>query len=208
MKKRTLCMMICAAALCVGCGPKETGMETTQAAAERTEAETTVASSESAAKETEKTDTESTEAETEHAAEENALKEIAALLNMQDADTAELFGGGEENWTEDHSFFIGRIFQAEIEGTIYPVYTTCSQEGQVESVSIQIVSGSPVEDALIQEWTDRITEASDAEAVSDGSVSEGGSRKTTWTKDGKRVTMYCMADNLSIAIQNQVGELK
>ena len=32
------------------------------------------------------------------------LKDIAGMVGMVDKDTAGLFGGGEENWTEDRSF--------------------------------------------------------------------------------------------------------
>ena len=35
---------------------------------------------------------------------QTALGEMEALLGMQDEQTADLLGGGEENWTEDKSF--------------------------------------------------------------------------------------------------------
>ena len=71
----------------------------------------------------------------------SSLEDLAALLGMQDSETESLLGGGEENWTEDHSFYIGRIYQAEMYGETYPVYTTCSSQGIVDSVSLRIVSG-------------------------------------------------------------------
>lgn len=46
--------------------------------------------------------------------------DIAVLLGMQDSETEEMFGGGKENWTEDRSFYIGRIFQTELCGKRKP----------------------------------------------------------------------------------------
>lgn len=48
--------------------------------------------------------------ETETSAEETVseaadLKDVAGLVGMKDEATADLLGGGEENWTEDSSFY-------------------------------------------------------------------------------------------------------
>ena len=51
------------------------------------------------------------------AQEETDLGALVSLLGMKDEDTAGLFGGGEENWTEDKSFYIGRRFAADVYGT-------------------------------------------------------------------------------------------
>lgn len=94
--------------------------------------------------------------ETESTSKENSvsLEDVASLLNMQDNETAELFGGGEENWTE------------------------------------------------------QITEQTGISPAEDSTVSEGGSQKKTWSKDGKQVTMHYMTDIMTISIQNMIGELK
>ena len=183
MKKKIFYAALGAAMLMMGCSTKTTAEETV------------------AVIETE---------ETESAGKENSvsLEDVASLLNMQDNETAELFGGGEENWTEDRSFFIGRIFQVEMDGETYPVYTTCREDGIVESVSMWAVNGQPVEDTDVQKWTEQITEQTGISPVEDSTVSEGGSQKKTWSKDGKQVTMHYMTDIMTISIQNMIGELK
>ena len=199
MKKKVFYAALYAAILMVGCSPKTTTGETAPVA-ESKELEIAVSEAESSEEKT-------TEGQWNREKELKTLETVAALLNMQDTETAELFGGGEENWTEDRSFYIGRIFQVEIDGETYPVYTTCSPEGVVESVSMWVVNGRPVEDAAVQKWTELISEQTGTNAVESDQISEGGSRKKTWTKDGKQTAMYYMADIMTISIQNLIGEL-
>lgn len=52
------------------------------------------------------------------------LKDLMDMLGMKDEDTANLLGGGEENWTDDKSFYIGRIFQTDVYGDNYKIFTT------------------------------------------------------------------------------------
>lgn len=60
------------------------------------------------------------QAETESAGAEAAgpeaadLKDVAGLVGMNDEATADLLGGGEENWTEDSSFYIGRTYNVQL----------------------------------------------------------------------------------------------
>ena len=137
-----------------------------------------------------------------------SLEDAAGLLGMKDSETAELFGGGEENWTEDHSFYLGRIFQAELYGEACSVHTTCSKEGIVDSVSIWAVNGErQVTDEEVKQWTEQITEQTEAEPSTDPGPSEGGSVQTRWKKDGKIVTMDHMKDILTIRIQELKGEM-
>lgn len=176
-----------------GCTPKTEIAEPTAAteAEIMTEAETTA------------------EVETARQEEGETLKEVADLLGMMDGETKSMLGGGEENWTEDRSVYIGRIFQAEVYGETYPVYTSCSREGAVESVSMKIVNGErPVEETEIQEWTDWITEYTGVTPAEEQKFSEGGSRQKSWRSNGRIVTMYYMKDNLSISFQELVGELE
>lgn len=193
MKKEKLLFAIGAAILITGCTPKTEIAEPTAAteAEIMTEAETTA------------------EVETARQEEGGTLKEVADLLGMMDGETESMLGGGEENWTEDRSVYIGRIFQAEVYGETYPVYTSCSREGAVESVSMKIVNGErPVEETEIQEWTDRITEYTGVIPAEEQKFSEGGSRQKSWRSNGRIVTMYYMKDNLSISFQELVGELE
>lgn len=140
--------------------------------------------------------------------EDGTLASVAMLLGMKDSETKSMLGGGEENWTSDRSFYIGRIFQAEVYGEIYPVYTTCSESGMVESVSMQIVSGErKVTEEEIEQWSERISQYTEVLPSEEKGPSETGSRQKVWIKDDKIVTLYYMEDNLSISFQNLIGEL-
>lgn len=142
-------------------------------------------------------------------AEEKGLASVARLLGMEDSETKTMLGGGKENWTEDHAFYIGRIFQAEIDGKEYPVYTTCSKEGIVESVSVHIVSGErDVTEEEIAQWVERISEYTGVSPSEESSYSEGGSKQRAWEKENKIVKLYSMKDQLSISFQKQFGELE
>lgn len=199
MKKEKLLFAIGAAILITGCTPKTEIAEPTTA----TEVGTTTEAETTAEAET------TTEVETVRQEEGGTLKDVADLLGMMDSETESMLGGGEENWTEDRSVYIGRIFQAEVYGETHPVYTSCSREGVVESVSMKIVNGErPVEETEIQEWTDRITEYTGVTPTEEQKFSEGGSRQKSWRSNGRIVTMYYMKDNLSISFQKLVGELE
>lgn len=137
------------------------------------------------------------------------LGEIAVLLGMQDSETKDMFGGGKENWTEDRSFYIGRIFQTELYGENCSVYTTCNKEEKVDSVSVKVMNGErPVTEEEIQKWTDRISDETDTEFSEDDNISEGRNRQRIWRKDGKMVTMNYAEMSLTIHFQKIVGELK
>lgn len=136
------------------------------------------------------------------------LSELMGLLGMKDEATAELFGGGEENWTEDKSFYIGRIYDIMLDGEDCQVFTTCGDDKTVESVSIWVISGErevTEEDAF--KWSKLITELVGAEPVTDDEPSEGGSINSRWNKDGLAVSMNRMKDILTISLQPAVGEL-
>ena len=72
---------------------------------------------------------------------EATLEELAQLLEMTDSDTATLLGGGEENWTEDKSFYIGRIYEIQLYDGIFPVYTCCDDDKKVNAVSVWLENG-------------------------------------------------------------------
>ena len=141
---------------------------------------------------------------------ENAgLAELKDMLGMKDADTAGLLGGGEENWTEDQSFYIGRNYQTELYGIPCKVFTTCGEDRTVESVSVWIVSGErEVTEQEVEEWADRITEMMGVQPSEEGEVSEGGSKNRKWLADGVIASMNQMSDILTVSLQPAVGELE
>ena len=132
---------------------------------------------------------------------ENAgLAELKDMLGMKDADTAGLLGGGEENWTEDQSFYIGRNYQTELYGIPCKVFTTCGEDRTVESVSVWIVSGErEVTEQEAEEWADRITEMMGVQPSEEGEVSEGGSKNRRWLADGVIASMNQMRTSLQSA---------
>ncbi|HIZ79774.1 MAG TPA: hypothetical protein IAA17_08315 [Candidatus Lachnoclostridium stercorigallinarum] len=182
----------CTAVLLTGCGSGATsGLRETEPPVEVTAA-------------SEEAETEAAEA----AAESADLSDLTAMVGMRDEDTADLLGGGEENWTADRSFYIGRLYEAEFYGIPCEVSTTCGDDGTVESVSLRIVGGErQVTEEEVNEWEARVTELMGTEPSMDGQVSEGGSTNRRWTADGMAATMYQMADQLSISFQPAVGEL-
>ena len=155
------------------------------------------------------------QAETESAGAEAAgpeaedLKDVAGLVGMNDEVTADLLGGGEENWTEDSSFYIGRTYNVQLFDVPCQVFTTCGQDNTVESVSVWIVSGErQVTDEEAKEWESRVTEMMGTEPVYDKGISEGGSQNCRWNANGMAATMNRMADILTVSFQPAVGELK
>ena len=90
------------------------------------------------------------------------LQAMMKLPGMKDKETAGLFGGGEENWTEDRSFYVGRVYQTELYGGKYKVFTTCGEDPDrtVESVSIWIVNGErEIAEAETEQWIEAIPDS-------------------------------------------------
>ena len=207
MKKnwKHLLLTGCAVCLMAGCGGQAEAAASQPAA---TQAESQVQSQEETVAESQ----ENVQAEPQEQAEESQsaqLKDVAAMVGMKDEETADLFGGGEENWTADKSFYIGRNYQVDLYGDTYKVFTTCGEDKTVESVSIWIVGGErQVTDEEAKEWENRVTDIMGAEPTKDAGVSEGGSKNTRWTANGMAAGMNQMADILTISFQPAVGELK
>ena len=136
------------------------------------------------------------------------FNELSALLGKKDSDTANLLGGGEENWTEDHSFYIGRNYQVSLFGSPCKVFSTCGNEQTVESVSLWIVSGErSVTQEEADQWAQRVTDFMGVKPSYDEGISEGGSRNRRWNANGVAVSMNQMADILTISFQPAVGEI-
>ena len=204
-KWKHLLLTGCAVCLMAGCGGQAEAAASQPAAVR---AESQVQSQEETVAESQ----ENVQAEPQEQAEESQsaqLKDVAAMVGMKEEETADLFGGGEENWTADKSFYIGRNYQVDLYGDTYKVFTTCGEDKTVESVSIWIVGGErQVTDEEAKEWENRVTDMMGAEPTKDAGVSEGGSKNTRWTADGMAAGMNQMADILTISFQPAVGELK
>lgn len=182
----------------------ETEAENTEAETENTEAAEEVPAEETAS-ETEEAPAEEQEAE----AQDVQLAEIITLLGMQDEETAESFGGGEENWTEDRSYYIGRIYNISLYGESVKMHTTCDDAGKVTSISVWVADGTQTvteEDAKL--WADRITEFAGSEPTYDDTTSEAGSKNWSWRFDGNAASLYWLGDTLSFSLQPAVGELQ
>ena len=109
---------------------------------------------------------------------EAALDELVQLLGMQDSETASLLGGGEENWTEDKNFYIGRIYKIKLYDGEYPVFTSCNNDKIVNAVSVWLANGErEVSQEEVEQWVQRLTELVGTEPVYDDISSEAGTRK-------------------------------
>ena len=139
---------------------------------------------------------------------EATFQELAALLGKQDPETANLLGGGEENWTEDKSFYIGRIYQVQLFDAQYPVYTGCDENMIVNSVSIWLANGErKVSGEEVDQWVQRLTEFAGTEAVYDEISSEAGSKQWKWKLEDKFLSLMWTGDILNISMNPAVGEL-
>lgn len=236
MKKTVILAFLLSSALLISCGPaneqipEQTQMETgtietiaeTESAPEEESTgsvqetlETTESETESNT-EQEQTETSETTAGTETAAEsetqgdrtEADMDALVSLIGMDDATAAEALGGGEENWTEDKNFFIGRIYEVTLFGEDVSVYTSYDDQEKVNSVSVWIVDGSrTVEKEEAETWKQRLDEYTGTEAVFDGVISEGGSDNWKWKSGNNFITLNWMKEILTISINPAVGEL-
>ena len=140
---------------------------------------------------------------------QTALGEMEALLGMQDEETADLLGGGEENWTEDKSFYIGRHYEVEMGGTVYQVHTSCDDAKTVNSVSVWLSDGErSVPQEEVDQWVQILNEFTGTEPVYDETTSEAGSKNWKWMADGNIITLNWLDTIFTISMNPAVGELK
>lgn len=140
---------------------------------------------------------------------QTALGEMEALLGMQDEETADLLGGGEENWTEDKSFYIGRHYEVEMGGTVYQVHTSCDDAKIVNSVSVWLSDGErSVPQEEVDQWVQILNEFTGTEPVYDETTSEAGSKNWKWMADGNIITLNWLDTIFTISMNPAVGELK
>lgn len=232
MKKTVILAFLLSSALLISCGPAneqipeqtqiETGTTETIAETEDAPEEESIGSVQETLETTEsnteqeQTETSETTAGTETAAEsetqgdrtEADMDALVSLIGMDDATAAEALGGGEENWTEDKNFFIGRIYEVTLFGEDVSVYTSYDDQEKVNSVSVWIVDGSrTVEKEEAETWKQRLDEYTGTEAVFDGVTSEGGSDNWKWKSGNNFITLNWMKEILTISINPAVGEL-
>lgn len=137
-----------------------------------------------------------------------ALETIAELLGKPDLQAAELFGGGEENWSEDKSFYIGRIYQVNLFDEEVTLYTSCDDKQLVNSVSIWLANGEKEvyeEDVLL--WVGRLEEFTGIKPDFYDASSEGGSKNWKWFLGDRAVTLNWLEDVLTISMNVVKGEL-
>lgn len=134
---------------------------------------------------------------------------LESLLGLRDEEAAGYFGGGEENWTADKSFLIGRIYHISLFDTPVNIYTTYLDDNTVASVSVWVTDGTrQVAEDEVNTWVERVSQYAGAEPVCDDTTSEGGSRIWKWTKDDVRMDLHWLGDVVTIEFRRSVGELK
>ena len=215
MRKRilTICALLLTGML-AACGTQQPqGTESAAAAGTESLPETESAAAAESVEETqpaEQTETGAQETVTgQNTDPQTALGEMEALLGMQDEETADLLGGGEENWTEDKSFYIGRNYEVEMGGTVYQVHTSCDDEKIVNSVSIWLSDGErSVQQEEVDQWVQILNEFTGTEPVYDDTSSEVGSKNWKWMADGNIITLNWLDTIFTISMNPAVGELK
>lgn len=136
------------------------------------------------------------------------LKSLTEIPGMKDRETANLLGGGEENWTEDRSFYIGRSYKTQLYGEDCSVFTLCGEDSgrTVESVSVWVVNGErEITEEESQLWLDRVSEVMDSQPFCKYQSVESGARSWKWKTDGMAASMYRMNDILTISFQPAAG---
>ena len=135
------------------------------------------------------------------------LSAVVELIGKADEDTADLLGGGEENWTSDQQTFIGRIYQTELYGDPVMVYSSCSAEKTVDAVSVWISDGEQeVTDEMLQTWQERISSFTGAEMQDKGTAVESGSQAWSWQANHMIYSLRLLDNILTLDINPAVGE--
>ena len=131
------------------------------------------------------------------------------LIGKADSDIADVFGGGEENWTSDKSTYIGRMYQTELYGESVTIHAVCGGEKTVDAVSIWITDGGQeVADELVQTWQDRVTAFTGTEMQDQGIAEESGAKSWKWPASDRFYTLRLMGNILTLDINPAVGEIK
>lgn len=148
-------------------------------------------------------------AETLPALPQAGFAELRKLLGMEDSEAANFLGAGEENWTEDKSTFIGRIYQVSLLDHPVTVYTSYNNENKVASVSAWVTDGSrDVTQEEVDAWVQRVGDYAESEPIYDSTSSEAGSKNWKWKSDDVFITLHWLGDIVSIDLLPAVGELQ
>lgn len=137
------------------------------------------------------------------------FEELQSLLGLSDQEAAVFFGASEENWTQDKSTFIGRIYQVSLLEHPVKVYTSCNQENKVASVSTWVTDGTrEVTEDEVLSWVQNVSEYTASEPIYDDTTSEAGSRSWKWKKDDIFITVHWLGDIVTIELLPAIGELR
>lgn len=186
---------------------KETQIEeTVTQETPETEEQTVVSTETDAATDTETDETVPAETESE-TAQDVTMDDIAALLEAEDDKVADFLGGGEENWTDDKSFYIGRIYNTSLDGNDIKVLTSV-EDNVVKAVSVWLEDGEQtLAEEDVQNWVSYLTSWIGTEAEYDDTTSEAGSKIWKWKLDETFVKLFQNGDILTVTLNPAVGEL-
>ena len=139
---------------------------------------------------------------------QETLSAAADLIGQADADVKDLFGGGEENWTEDQSTYIGRIYTAELYDVPVTIYTACDADNLVSSVSIWISDGTQaVSEEQLAAWQGYISDATGVSMEEMPVSEESGTQSWRWQVENTFYTLRLLGDILTLDLLPAVGEL-
>ena len=140
---------------------------------------------------------------------ESELFALTELLGMEDSESAELFGGGAENYSADGSFYIGRCYETSLCGSDCKIYTTCNDDKIIESVSVWLSSeDEPASNEDMSLWISRVSNFMGSEPSSHNISEESGSDNYTWASDGLIASVRNLDGLLTMSFQPAIGELK
>ena len=112
------------------------------------------------------------------------LRDCAALIGMDDAESAGMLDGGEQNYAAGGEILIGRVYSAELFGEEVAPSTSYGPDGLVDGVSIYL-SGT---DAAA--YAERLSALLGEPEGQSGGVSEGGGVWTEWRIEGASLKLH------------------
>lgn len=112
------------------------------------------------------------------------LRDCAALLGMDDAESAGMLGGGEQNYAAGGEILIGRVYSAGLFGEEVAPSTSYGPDGLVDGVSIYL---SGTDAAAYAECLSALLGEPEGQS---GGVSEGGGVWTEWRIEGARLRLH------------------
>ncbi len=126
------------------------------------------------------------------------LDECMKLIGMEDAEAAEMLGGGEKNIAVDGTSLIGRIYKGNIFDEDVEISTVYDGNGLVCSVTA--ILSNP--DAAV--YAERLMEIYGEPDASNDTPSESGATWQEWTEDGINIRLWQMYELASIEISAAV----